>query len=152
MPELTGSISKTKGIEMMSAGLARWGFAAMGAALLSGCASNGASSGTNMVAEFHDMSKTQLSVRSAAPPDVVREYAICKAVWMAEKPHVAQISLSNPVYGPPTMPGPVPFKFPDGWVSLEATAYLGTVGPDGNPLFSVEEKAGPCRRGWDWYR
>jgi hypothetical protein len=148
MPELTGSISKTKGIETMSAGSARWGCAAVGAALLSGCASSEA----NMVAEFHDMSKTQLSVRSVAPPDVVREYTICKAVWMAEKQHVAQISLSNPVYGPPTMPGPVHFNFPDGWVSLEATAYLGTVGPGGNPLFSVEEKAGPCRKGWDWYR
>jgi len=133
---------------VIRAASACWGIGAVGVTLLSGCAS----SGPNMVASFHDMSAAKLGVRAVAPPDVIREYTICKAVWMAEKSHVAQISLSNPAYGPPTMPGPVSFEFPSNWVSLDAMAYLGTVGPEGNPLFSVADKATMCRKAWDWYR
>ena len=118
-------------------------------ALPSDCASSGTD---NMAASFHDVSDTQFSVRAVAPPDRIREYAICKALWFVEKKHVAQIALGNPVYGAATMTGPVPMKFPDGRVSLETTAYLNAPSPDGNPMFSVAEKAAVCRQGWDWYR
>ena len=132
---------------VIRAASACWGIGAVGAALLSGCAS----SGPNMVASFHDMSAAKFSVRAVAAPEVIREYVICKAIWMAEKRHVTQISLSNPIYGPPTVEGPLQLKFPDNWVSVETTAYLGTVGPEGNPLVNVQERAGLCRKGWDWY-
>jgi hypothetical protein len=47
---------------------------------------------------------------------------------------------------------PVPIKVPDNWVSLETTTYISAPNPDGNPMFSVAEKAGQCRQMWDWYR
>jgi hypothetical protein len=82
----------------------------------------------------------------------VREFAVCKAVWFAEKKHAAKISLSNPVYGPPKELGPVPAKIPDGWTALNTTAYLNAPSAEGNPMISVVEYAGSCRQTWDWYR
>jgi hypothetical protein len=105
-----------------------------------------------MVATFYDMSDTKFSIRAIAPPDAVRQYAICKAVWFAEKKHVTQMSVSNPAYGPlPDNPTGGIGKVPEGSVTLTTTAYLNAPSPDGNPMFSVAEKAGPCRQ-WDWYR
>jgi hypothetical protein len=105
----------------------------------------------DLIASFYDMSDASFSLEAIAPRDVIRQFAVCKAVWFAEKKHVANMSLSNPVYGSPR-PAPVQQKMPDGWIALQATAYLTAPNPDGNPTFSVAEKAGPCRQYWSWYR
>ena len=98
------------------------------------------------------MSDKSFGLQAIAPPDVIRELAVCKAVWFAEKKNVKNLSLSNPVYGELKNIGPVPSKVPDGWAVLNATAYLDQPSPGGNPMFSVAEKAEPCRQTWDWYR
>jgi hypothetical protein len=105
-----------------------------------------------MISAFYDMSATSFSVQVIAPPDRVRELAICKAIWFAEKKHAEKISLSNPHYGPPKDLRSMPARVPDGWVVLNATAYLDGSNPDGNPLVSVAERAASCRAGWAWYR
>jgi hypothetical protein len=125
------------------------GVVTIGAAVLSGCGNN---SQSDLIATFYDLSDTRFSVQAVAPPNAVRELAVCKAVWFAEKKHVERISLSNPSYGPSKSIGPVPAKVPDGWTALNATAYLNAPSPDGNPMLSVAEKAGSCRQIWDWYR
>jgi hypothetical protein len=106
----------------------------------------------NFVTSFYDMSEQKFGIEAIAPPNVVRELAVCKAVWLAEKKHVQSISLSNPVYGEPKNVGSLPFKVPAGSVALTATAYLTGPNPDGNPMVIVAEKAAVCRKGWDWYR
>ena len=105
----------------------------------------------DLIASFYNMSDESFSLEAIGPPDVIRQFAACKAVWFAEKRHVITMSLSNPVYGSPR-PTPVPQKVPNGWVTLQATAYLTAPNPDGNPTFSVAERAGPCRQYWSWYR
>jgi hypothetical protein len=124
--------------------------AAVVTAFVSACAGKGHG---DLVATFYDMSDTQFSVQAIAPPSVIREYAVCKAVWFAEKKRVGRISLSDPSYDKPVQRvGQIPAKVPDGWTVLNATAYLDAPNPDGNPTFSVVEKSGPCRQAWDWYR
>jgi hypothetical protein len=122
----------------------------LAAGSLAACAAQGGGT-QNVVATFYDMSDS-FSVQGIAPPDLIRELVVCKAVWFAEKKNVRTISLSNPVYGAPKDMRPIPVKVPDNWVILNATAYLTEASPDGNPMFSVAEKAVPCRRTWDWYR
>ncbi len=119
--------------------------------LLAGLLTGGRSSGAEMMASFFDMFDTKFSVKVVAPRETVREYAICKAVWFAEKKKVAHIALSNPVYAPPNASSPLTATLPDDWVSLETTAYFEAPSPDGNPTFTVAEKAHWCRKGWDWY-
>jgi hypothetical protein len=104
-----------------------------------------------MVASFSDMSDTKISVRAVAPTKVIREYAICKAIWIAEKKKVRKIALTSPVYGPPKSPPPLNWSFPPDWASLETTAYFNGDSPDGNPAFDVSEKADACRKAWDWF-
>jgi len=106
----------------------------------------------DLIASFYDMSDASFSLEVIAPPDIERQFAVCKAVWFAEKKQAANMSLSNPAYGPPKHQGPVPQKVPDGWIALQATAYLTAPNPDGNPSFSVSDKAGPCRDSFSWYR
>jgi hypothetical protein len=108
--------------------------------------------GGNMVASYSGMSDTQFTVEAVAPPDVIREYAICKAVWLAEKKGATTISLSNPEYAKPRPQQAVMGPFPPEWLSVRATAYLTEPNPSGNPNVSVADYAAQCRRGWDWYR
>src|SRR6185437_2283004 len=122
--------------------------AVIGPAPLSACSST--SGNPQFVTAFHDMSDKSFGIQAIAPPSVVRELAICKAVWFAEKKRIEKISLSNPSYGSVGSAGPLPVKVPDDWTVLNTTAYMNGPSPDGNPAFSVAEKAGPCRA-WDWY-
>ena len=110
------------------------------------------SNAAEMVASFFDMSDSKFSVKAVAPKQSVREYAICKAVWFAEKKKAARIALGNLVFGPPRAPINVPGGFPGDWVSLSTTAYFEKVSPEGNPTFLVADKAVQCRKGFDWYR
>jgi hypothetical protein len=110
------------------------------------------SNAEELIARFYDMSDTRFSVEAVSPKDVIREFAICKAVWFAEKKDARSISLSDPVYSK-TRSGPAhPIQVPDDWVAVNATAYLTDPNPSGNPTVSVAEKAAQCRRVWDWYR
>jgi hypothetical protein len=105
----------------------------------------------DMSATFYDMSASKFSVQAIAPTTVIREYAICKAVWFAEKKRAETISLCNPSYAPTDRAGPMP-PIPVGWTVLNSTAYVGQPSADGNPTVPVAEKAALCRQGWDWYR
>jgi hypothetical protein len=102
----------------------------------------------NLVASFTNMSDASFTVQVIAPPDRVREYAVCKAVWFAEKKNAKNLSLSNPDYGARNVVTPIP----NGWIALQATAYLTAPNPDGNPILSVVERASMCRKMWPWYR
>jgi hypothetical protein len=107
----------------------------------------------NFVATFSDMSNAKFTVKAIASRDVIREYAVCKAVWFAEKKKAQKMSLSDPVFDEsPKAPPGLTMRVSDGWVAVTATAYLTDPNPSGNPLFSVAEKAALCRSGWDWYR
>ena len=124
---------------------------AMTAALVVGTAKS--AQAENFIASFSDMSDTKFSVQVISPRDVIREYAICKAVWFAEKKKIEKMSLSNPVYNEtPKGPPGFPIRIPEGWIGLNATAYLTDPNPSGNPVFSGAEKAAFCRKTWDWYR
>jgi hypothetical protein len=107
---------------------------------------------SNLVTEFYDMSDSKFSVRATAPPVVVRELVVCKAVWFAEKRNMRSLSLSNPAYSSPKDMPAYAGKVPPDWVALTATAYFTALNPDGNPTFSVAEKAPGCRSAWTWYR
>lgn len=120
-----------------------------GAALLVGCTTQGPS---NLVTEFYDISDSKFSVRAIAPPATVRELAVCKAVWFAEKRNVRSLSLSNPAYSSPKDMPAYAGKVPPDWVALTATAYLTGPNPDGNPTVTVAEKMPGCRSTWPWYR
>jgi hypothetical protein len=102
-----------------------------------------------MVTTFYDMSDKSFGVQAVAPPDTVRQLAVCKAIWFAEKKHVNRISFGDPDYQHPKV---TPAQVPDGWSVLNATVYLTEINPSGNPMVNVAEKAAWCRSGWDWYR
>jgi len=106
----------------------------------------------NLVASFSKMSDERFDVQVVAPTAVVREYAVCKAVWFAEKKSAKTLSLGNPEYSDPKTAGNLPAKVSEGWVALRATAYLTAPNPDRNPMLSVSERASMCRQMWDWYR
>ena len=80
-----------------------------------------------------------------APEQMIREYAICKAIWFAEKRKVTKLSLSNPKYNNKA-------NTPEGWVTVEATAYLTKAKSTKNPFVNVADMAVTCRSGWEWYR
>jgi hypothetical protein len=107
----------------------------------------------NFTASFYDMSDSKFSVQAISPRDVIREYAVCKAVWFAEKKKAQKMSLSDPVYSDSPKPPPgYPMRIPDGWIALNTTAYLTDPNPSGNPVFGIAEKAAFCRKAWYWYR
>ncbi|MEJ1977612.1 MAG: hypothetical protein WDN49_17410 [Acetobacteraceae bacterium] len=106
----------------------------------------------NLVTEFYDMSDSKFSVRAIAPPNALRELAICKAVWFAEKKNVRSISMGNPAYSPPQELPSYAGKVPADWVVLTATAYITAPNPDRNPSLDVAQKAQACRSVWPWYR
>ena len=110
----------------------------------------------DMVATLYDMSDTKFSVRAVAPKDRIREYAICKAIWFAEKKNAKEMSVSDPIYSDPKSLDPkilksFPGTFPGDWVVVTTTAYLTNPNPSGNPIFPIADKAAQCRRMWDWY-
>ena len=106
----------------------------------------------DFVASFYDMSATKFSLKAVASKDAVRIYAICKAVWFAEKMKAQHLALSNPIYSEPKDDPNFPIQIPPDWIALDTTAYLTEPNPSGNPMVSVAEKAVVCRRIWDWYR
>ena len=106
----------------------------------------------NMVAAFNNISDRSFGVEAVAPPDAIDAYAVCKAVWFAEKKSAVTMSLSNPAYGRPGAELMRVSPAPADWVSVNATAYLNGPSPTGNPAFSVAERARQCRQMWDWYR
>ena len=105
-----------------------------------------------MIATFSNMSDGKFSIQAIAPKDGIREFAICKAVWFAEKKKAPNVSLSNPGYVDPKELKKLPVKVPDDWVALNTTAYLTEPNPDGNPKVSVADYAAQCKKMWDWYR
>lgn len=106
----------------------------------------------NLVTTFSAMSDGKFSLQAIGPRDVVRELAVCKAVWFVEKRGGTSLSLSDPVYSdPPRQPG-VADPVPDTWVVLKATAYLTVPNPNGIPTLSVATLAPSCRAMWPWYR
>ncbi len=118
-------------------------------ALLSACTQRSA---PNMSTEFFDMSDGKFSLRAIAPSSTVRELAVCKAVWFAEKRNVASISLSNPAYATPSTLPAYAGKVPPDWAILTTTAYISDPNPDKNPKFDVAGRAPACRSAWAWYR
>lgn len=119
--------------------------------IVSGC-TTGTRPSPNLVADFSDMSDTKFTIQADAPPAIVREYTICKAVLFASKMHKTSLSLSNPKYSEPTEIAGGIARVPSGWTRLTATAYLTGANPDGNPTILVADKAPICRAGFDWYR
>jgi hypothetical protein len=125
----------------------------MGAMALIG--SSGQSVAADLVASFSNVSDGKFSVEALAPKEKIREYAICKAVWFAEKKKAPSLSLGNPMYLDPNtvkgLPG-FPKEIPDDWIVVNATVYLTEPNPNNNPSVNVPEYAAQCRRAWDWYR
>lgn len=107
-----------------------------------------------LVAQFSNITDTKFSIQAISPREEIREFAICKAVWFAEKKKWTKMSLGDPVYSnfPRKLPGEGEIKVPEGWIALTTTAYLSDPNPSGNPSFTVAEKAAQCRKAWDWYR
>lgn len=122
------------------------------AGLLVGCTAQPDARPPSLIAAFSDMSEASFSVEATAPPETIREYAICKATWFAEKKQAKRMSLSDPVYGPPQAAANVHGPVPSGWLSLKTTAYLTVPYPPGTAAFDVGEKAAQCRQMWDWFR
>jgi hypothetical protein len=116
------------------------------------CAGAHAQQTANLVTEFYDMSDTKFSLLAIAPSNVLRELAICKAVWFAEKKNARSISLSNPAYSPPSSLPSYAGKVPPDWVAVTATAYITAPNPDKNPIVDVAQRAQVCRSIWPWYR
>lgn len=114
---------------------------------LSGCATAPNTNQRSMSASFYDMKEDVFSLQAIAPSKVIREYAICKAIWFAEKKNATKLSLGDPVYNKKTKE-----HVPEGWAVVDATAYLAKQSPNGNPFISVREMAATCRNGWDWYQ
>lgn len=133
--------------------MARWTIIVIGAAgLAAGCTAQATGRAPSLIATFGDMSETSFSVAATAPPETIREYAICKATWFAEKKQAKRISLSDPVYAPPQPAANILGPVPAGWLSLKTTAYLTAPYPPGTAAFDVGEKAAQCRQMWDWFR
>lgn len=103
---------------------------------------------------YYDVKDNSFGIEVVAPSEVVREFTVCKAVRMAESKHAAKISMGNPSYGHlrESQAGPFQIRIPDGWVVLNATAYLSGQNPDRNPYLDVPERAAMCRNMFNWYR
>lgn len=104
-----------------------------------------------MSTSFYGMKEEKFSLKAIAPKDVIRQYAVCKAVWFAEKKRAKNMSLSNPKYSDKYEELGKLKTVPDGWIVIEATAYLSKTNPTGNPFVSIEQMAVACRKSWDWY-
>lgn len=123
------------------------------ASLFSGCATTSSSPQQSMIASFYDMKENSLSVQAIAPSQAIREYAICKVVWFAEKKKAEKIAIGDPEYGKSVRDaGGLGVEIPDGWLVVDATAYLSEPKTTANPFNDVSELAKSCRASWDWYR
>ena len=120
--------------------------------IISGCATVPENNQPLMSASFYNMKKEQFSLKVVAPKEVIREYAICKAVWFAEHKKALEISLGNPAYSNSIINGEKSNPVPNDWIVVDATAYISTPNPDGNPFVKVKDFAENCRNGWEWYQ
>lgn len=121
------------------------------ALLLGGSSSAAWAQESVFLASFHDISDASFRVEAIAPPDVVSEYALCKAVWLAEHKKVDRIALGRPGYGEAKAPPAYPYPVPADWVALTAMVYLDPLPADAFPV-DVPMAAQDCRKAWDWYR
>ena len=125
------------------------GFALVLLTALAACAQPLA--GPQVITELHDMSDAKFSLTVMAPRAIIREVAVCKAVWWAEMRQASTVSLSNPAYFDPAQHPPQVGRLAEGSVGLTATAYLTAPNPDHNPPVAVADKAPGCRAAFDWY-
>ena len=102
-------------------------------------------------ATYTNMSAEKFDVEATAPPQIIREYTICKGIRFAEKQKAEKVSFSNPAYGEPKA-SPMMTQSPKDWVSIKATVYISGQNPDGNSYVVVAERAKECRQFWNWYR
>ena len=120
---------------------------------LTGCVSAPIKQQLVMSASYYDMKVESFSLQAIAPVQVIREYAICKAIWFAEKKSAKKVALGDPKYGGQLKsPGILGSPVPQGWGVVDTTAYLSEPKSTQNPFVNVEEMASKCRSGWDWYR
>ena len=120
---------------------------------LYGCASTPNMPQQAMSASYYDMKDESFSLQAIAPVKVIREYAICKAIWFAEKKKANKMALGDPSYGgQPRTPGTLGSAVPEGWGVVDATAYLSEPKSTQNPFVNVADMAANCRSGWEWYR
>lgn len=105
----------------------------------------------NLVAGFSSVTDTSFDLNVTAPPGIIREYAVCKGVWFAEKKKGSRVWFGDPHYSPASE-APVFGKPPADWLDLHTTIYLAGPGPEGNPAIDVGERAAMCRQMWNWYQ
>ena len=103
----------------------------------------------SMSATFYNMEDDLFSFQAIAPTEVILEYAICKAVWFAEKKQAMTISLSNPIFN--SVPKEPETSVPNGWATVDAIVYLNEQCPSCRLFLKIPEIAEECRSGWDWY-
>jgi hypothetical protein len=115
------------------------------------CATQQPKQSLNFVSQFSEMSTKGFILKVDASANVVREYAICKAVWFAGKQNKTSLSLSNPAYVELTGNVPGVGVIPADWVQLTTVAYFGSNSPEGNPSFQVADKTPGCRAAFDWF-
>ena len=117
-----------------------------------GCASNIKKPQNSTSASYYEIEDNSFSLQAIAPAPVISEYAICKAVWFAEKKKAADVALSDPKYGgKPREPITTNSTIPEGWAVLDTTAYLSKPKLTKNPFFGVAHKASECRKMRKWY-
>ncbi len=121
-------------------------------ATLLGCASKPSPNQQSMSASFYDMKEETFSLQAIAPSEVIRQYAICKAIWFSEKKKATKLSLGDPIYNSEPRGQAILGAVPKGWAVVDATAYLAEQSPNGNPFVNVQEMASSCRKGWEWYQ
>ena len=112
------------------------------AVLVAGC---GQRPPDQMIAAVYDVSPAQFGLRVIAPADRIREYAVCKATWVAENMKATTMSLGNPIDQSADPSSPLARRIPPGWAVLDTMVYLTSGNPDGNPAFNVAERAKVCR-------
>lgn len=114
----------------------------------------------DMMAKYSETSETSFSLQVVAPKGQAREYAFCKAVWMAESRKVPSLSLGQPQYADLsqapqewTLFNAAPPVKKEEWTVMTTTAYF----PE-DPQYSdnykvvVADTAPNCRQSWDWYK
>lgn len=115
---------------------------AAAAILLAGCEQRPPD---QMIAAVYDVSPAQFGLRVIAPADRIRDYAICKATWVAENMKAPTMSLGDPIDRSADPSSTFAKQIPFGWAVLDTMVYLTSVNPDGNPAFNVAERARMCR-------
>ena len=109
----------------------------------------------NLISTFYDRTDSSFSVQVIGPATIIREFAICKGIWFAEKKKLANVSFGNPHYGGAKRIAPDLEKVihvPADWVVLDTTVYWTDANPDKNPMVRVSDRSAECRQMWPWYR